>query len=373
MKKKILHIITGIGTGGAERVLCNLTFEDVANKHYVISLKKKNFVKTPYDFSHIDISYLDLTRYNGFYKFFYLIYLIFKIKPNIVQTWMYHADCFGGLAAKLAGINWILWNIRNSNIHKNTKFTTKLILKINIFLSYIIPNKIISCSYNAIKIHKNLGYKKIFTYIPNGFKLKKKFYMKSYFMVNPSIKKNSFIMSYVGRWHPQKDFMTLFRSLKILKNTFKVYNWKLLIAGYDLNKYNQDFYNLIKLNNLQKEVLIVGQVYDVNQIYQNSDLNILSSSFGEAFPNVILEAMANGTPCVATDVGECQRIISNNGWCVPIKNPIKFALAIRNAFFLKKNNKKWNKLKSNCEHSVNNRFSLNKMISNYHKLWERYF
>ena len=371
--KKILHIITGIGTGGAERVLFNLTKNDMRYDHYIISLKKKNFIKTPYNFSHLKMIYLDLSFANSFYKFFYLIYLINKIKPKIVQTWMYHADFFGGLAAKLAGISNVFWNIRNSNIDKYTKFSTKLILKLNIFSSYFIPNQIISCSTKAIKVHKTLGYKKIFIYIPNGIKIKKKFYLKSNLKINSLDKKNLFLMSYVGRWHPQKDFDTLFKSLKTLKNTFKIYNWKLIIAGFSLNKTNQDFYNLIKLNSLQKNVLMIGQIKDVNEIYQNSDLNILSSSYGEAFPNVIMESMANGTPCVATDVGETQSIILNNGWCTSTKNPIKFALAIRKAFFFKKNNKKWNILKLNCRNSIRHRFSLNKMILNYHKLWNRYF
>ena len=372
--KKILHIISGIGTGGAERVLYNLTFHDKTNIHSVISLKKKNYIETPYRFNHLNVVYLDISIFNFFYKIFYLSYLIFKTKPMIVQTWMYHADFFGGLAAKLVGIKHILWNIRNSNIDKNTKFTTKLILKLNIFLSYFIPNQIICCSLNAIKIHKSLGYKKIFIYIPNGINLNKKYYSKKFFFVKSPNKKNLFIISYVGRWHPQKDFCTLFRSLKILKYTLGINNWKILIAGYELNKLNTRLYDLIRFNSLQNEVIVLGQVYEIDKIYKNSDLNILTSSYGEAFPNVILEAMSNETPCIATDVGESRSIILNNGWCVKKKNPLKFAFAIKEAIFLKKKNpEKWNELKLSCKTSIKLRFGLDKMILRYNKLWNKNF
>ncbi len=170
--KKILHIISGIGAGGAERVLYNIA-SDTSNNHFIISLKKKNFIKTVYNFSNFKIIYLNLSSFNFIFKFIHLTYYIIKIKPDVVQTWMYHADFFGGLAAKIVGIKNIFWNIRNSNLDKKTKFSTKLVLKINAILSNFIPNKIISCSKNSIKIHHALGYKNKFIYIGNGIKKKK--------------------------------------------------------------------------------------------------------------------------------------------------------------------------------------------------------
>jgi len=366
--KKILHIITGIGTGGAERVLHNILSKDNNNDHFIISLKKKNFIKTPYDFNRFKVIYLNLSIYNFVYKFFLLIYLIKKLNPSVIQTWMYHSDFFGGLASKLAGVKNIFWNIRNSTLDKNTKFSTKIVLKINSYLSYFIPKKIISCSNVAIKIHLSLGFKKNFILIANGVEKEKNFKINKFKNIL-HLKKNEFIMTYVGRWHDQKDFETLFKALKSLKYLFKQTNWKILIAGYDLDQYNPVFYNLIKFNNLATEVKLVGQLKKVKDLYKISDLNLLSSSYGEAFPNVILEAMSHGVPCVATNVGETKYIISNYGWCVNAKEPYKFAKCISEAINLKKNLKTWKELKFNCKLSVNQRFGMDKMILKYNNVW----
>lgn len=369
--KKIFHIITGIGAGGAERVLLNILSNDKCNDHYIVSLKKKNFIKTPYDFTDFKIYYLNLNYINFINKFIYLIYFIKKVDPSVVQTWLYHADFFGGVAAKIAGVKNIFWNIRNSNLDKKTKFSTKLVLKINALLSRFVPRKIISCSENAIKIHVTEGYKNNFICIGNGIKKKNFYYYNNDLKLNFSNKKNDFIITYAGRWHPQKDFETLFKSLKILKCIYRVNKWKILIAGADLDKINNDFYKLIKLNSLQNEVKLIGQLKDINKLYDISDLNVLSSSHGEAFPNVIMEAMSRGVPCVSTNVGESKKIISNYGWCVEIKNPAKFAKCIYEAVNLKKNFKMWNNLKFNCRMSIYKRFGLNKMISNYNELWNK--
>ena len=64
-------------------------------------------------------------------KFIFLIKLLRSLKPDIVQTWLVHADFIGGIAARLAGINNILWNVRYSKIEiGKAKLTTILIIKL---------------------------------------------------------------------------------------------------------------------------------------------------------------------------------------------------------------------------------------------------
>ena len=60
-----------------------------------------------------------------------LIKILREEKPNIVQTWLYHADFFGSIAAKLARVKKIIWNVRHSDLDKNeTKKSLLILVKI---------------------------------------------------------------------------------------------------------------------------------------------------------------------------------------------------------------------------------------------------
>ena len=98
------------------------------------------------------------------------------------------------------------------------------------------------------------------------------------------------------------------------------------------------------------------------------DIHILASSYGEAFPNVVAEAMASGTPCVATDVGDTSLVIGNTGWITKPNNPELLAKKIIEAI-KKSRSKEWkNQCKIARDRIVNN-FSIKRMIDNYNEVW----
>ena len=115
-------------------------------------------------------------------------------------------------------------------------------------------------------------------------------------------------------------------------------------------------------------VKLLGQHDDIRQVMNGLDVYVQSSSYGEGFPNVVAEAMACGTPCVVTDVGDAGFIVGKNGWVVPPKNPTKLANAIKKAISEIGSNY-WNKRRNKARSRIKENFNITKMIKCYNNLW----
>src|SRR6056300_1672924 len=106
---KIVHIITGLGDGGAEHILYKICKYDFKNEHVVISLKDKGKYFSILKKLGIKAYCLNLNFFS-ILKIIHLIKLLRSLRPHIVQTWLVHGDLIGGISARLAGIKKIVWN-----------------------------------------------------------------------------------------------------------------------------------------------------------------------------------------------------------------------------------------------------------------------
>ena len=124
----------------------------------------------------------------------------------------------------------------------------------------------------------------------------------------------------------------------------------------------------IKRLKLTNHIKLLGQNNDISEVMNGLDLHILSSSYGEGFPNVVAESMACGTPCVVTDVGDSALVVGKTGWVVPPKSSSKLARAIENAL-CEKGTIKWSKRCKKVRLRIKQNFSIGNMIKLYDKLW----
>jgi glycosyltransferase involved in cell wall biosynthesis len=367
---KVIHIITGLGDGGAEHALYKICKYDIANKHFVISLKGQGKYFSLLRKLNINVYCLNM-KFFSIYKFIFLIKLLRSLKPDIVQTWLVHADFLGSIAARLAGINNILWNVRYSNIEiGKAKLTTILIIKILSILSYSIPQFILTVSKKAKKIYEIVGYnKKIFQFIPNGYDLsilKISKLQKINFKKKIKIKKQIPLIGNVARYDPQKDHFNLLNALSLIRS--KNINFYCVLVGSNINQNNIDLISEIKRLKLSNHVKLLGQTDDISQVMNGLDIHVLSSSYGEGFPNVVAESMACGTPCIVTDVGDSALIVGKTGWVVSPKNSSKLAKAIEKALY-EIGTIKWNKRCNKARLRIKEKFSISKMIRLYNKVW----
>lgn len=368
-RSRILHIISSLDDGGAEAVLYRMTTSGDGSTHKVISFLPGGKYKALLESQNIAVDTLDM-RPNRikWHDLKTLIKLIKDFKPNVVQTWMYHADFLGGIAAKLAGVKNISWGIHTSTLNRTTtKRSTIILSKINTVLSYFIPSKIISCSERAAVVHKGIGFakKKVFV-APNGYNINE-------FAINATsrteirnefaIADDALLLGMVARYDPQKDHANLIAAAGIMKN--EGIHFSLLLVGSDLDTSNERLLALIENANIVDETILVGQRTDIPKIMNGLDIHVLSSSYGEAFPNVICEAMACGTVCVATDIGDCDLIIGDTGVICPPDDAQKLADAIQKAIPHAKDTKAKNKARNRI---VDN-FSIQAMVDKYHKIW----
>lgn len=371
---KILHIITSLLEGGAEGVLYRLCYHDKTNEHIVVSLRDQGKYGRLLSRNGIKIYTLNMKPGKlSIVSLYKLIKILKNEKPNIVQTWLYHADFFGGIAARLAGINNLIWNIRHSDFDKNhTKISLLILIKILAKLSYFLPKKIIFCSKNSMKLHTKIGYQQYkMNYVPNGYdilKFKPNSKKKYTYRLKDKIKNKVTLLGNVARFHPQKDHHNLLFALSILKKK-KIF-FKCILVGFNINKKNKILTKLIKELELDNEIILLGSQKNVNKIMKKIDIHILSSAYGEAFPNVIAEAMASGTPCVATDVGDSSIIVGKTGWIVKSRDSKLLAYNIMKAI-KKSKSKDWVYQCQAARNRIVNKFTIKKMIDSYKKVWQQ--
>ena len=363
---KILHIITDVNTGGALSLLRKITSENSNSKikHTIISIKAPN---NDFKISNIEKVYSLNVKRNVFIflKLFKLIKIIKSENPNVIQTWMYHSDLIGGIAAKILGIKKIYWSILSYSISKeHVKFSTRIIVYINAFLSFYIPEKIIFCASSAQSIHEKIGYcRKKFIHIPIWFNVKNDFFIRD--NLNKII---SFHIGCIARWDPDKDHRNLFNALRILDK--KNINYRCDLIGPMMIDNNKELQLLIKQTNVDKSKLkLMGFVKNLNQVYLNFDICILSSRT-EAFPIVIGESMIMGTPVIATDTGDVKKIINQFGWVVPLKNPEKLSESILDAISKSSDKSAWNRIRLGAHKHIINNYSTNDMLNRYNRLWK---
>ena len=333
-KITVLHIITGLDTGGAEAMLLKLieSHNTLVNSCLIV-LSGRGALSQKIDQIKIPVLYLNLERQKlpTMRAIRELIKFSKGCRPNLIQGWMYH----GNLAASfvsliLKGKVGLLWNIRQtlSEPSRETRMTN-WIIRFGSFLSRL-PNTIIYNSQLSIQQHERLGYHKSKSLlIHNGFELENfRPSSKNRKQVRKElgIPESSFVIGHVARFHPMKNHEGMLRAARITLN--HVPNVFFLFVGHKVNEENIELIRLVKSLKLETHVRLLGERSDVPKIMNTFDLFALSSAWGEGFPNVVGEAMASGVPCVVTDVGETRHVTGKYGTIVPPSDSAAFAEGI---------------------------------------------
>lgn len=327
---KVTHVIIGLNVGGAELMLKRLIESHLDRpdiEHSVISLTDIGVLGEQLTKQGVAVYCLGMSSIlKGPVTFFKLRKLLRTLRPDVVHTWMYHADLLGGLAARSVGLRQIVWCIRSTDISKGGSKVTLIIRKLCALLSGWLPRVIVCAADASRKVHEAVGYASSkMQVIPNGFELDKLLITSSNdtrIRDELGISKACTLVVSVGRYNPVKDHKTFIEAAgKVAAERNDV---RFMLVGRDLEHSNSQLMALINATRHADAFYLLGERNDVPACLQASDIFCLHS-VTEGFPNVLGEAMAVGLPCITTDVGDAAYLLDNSEWVVPAASPGKLA------------------------------------------------
>jgi len=369
--ERITHIITGLSQGGAEGALYKLIAADSDPlRHSVVSLTDGGAYAKRLRALGVSVECLNMNRVlPSPCPLLRLIDLLAKSRPSVIQTWMYHADLLGGIAAKISRIP-VCWGIRQGNITiAVNSLRTWCIIKINGIISHFIPDIIVSCSRRAAEAHRSSLYKNRFAVIPNGIDLEQ-FARRSpqrcaSLRRSLGIPSDALVVGHLGRADPQKDHRLLLEAfMTVAKANHRAF---LVLAGRGLTRESPYLCRLLGEGAECDRVVALGPRDDVVDLLSIMDVFALSS-VGEAFPNVVIEAMSCGVPCIVTDVGDAAEIVGNTGWVCRPRDVSGFV----DALFVALNELHHIRIKrgEKARQRVIENYSITRMFKAYNNIWK---
>lgn len=331
-KIKIIHVITGLRTGGAEMMLYKLLTR-IDRKRFdnlVVSLTGSGKLKEEIEALGVPLIALGLRGpapgIGGIAK---LAALLKKTRPHILQSWLIHSNVLGLIVGKLAGVPRIVWNIRGSTRSADSyPWRIRMLVKVGAGLSRYTDAIIVNSIYGE-KTHRARGYRtRQWKTIANGFDLdrfKPAPASRLSMVESMRIPENAVVFGLVARFHPVKDHETFLNAARlVVSRNERAY---FILAGSGIDQNNLPLADMVRRHGIEERVRLLGEYREIHNLLPALDV-VCSSSREEGFSNVIGEAMACGVPCISTDAGDSKRIIGDTGLVVPPKNPEELAGAM---------------------------------------------
>ncbi len=307
-KTRIAFLITDLDAGGAERNLATLAAGldrarfDVA----VASLMPPGRIGGELAAKGVPVLDLGMTHRANVFAFCRLVRWLKRTRPDILHTWLFHANVLGRLAAKLAGVPHVVSSIRVAEPRRWHLALDRLTAG---RAEVILVN---SPSLQDYAAEHGIPRKKL-RVIPNAVDLAR-------FTAAPHAKRETPVALFVGRLSPQKGLDVLLRAAaRVPRVRFRVVG-----DGPDRGALER-LARELRLANVE----FAGPSDRVPELLADADMLVLPSRW-EGSPNVVLEAMAAGVPVVATNAVGTRDLVTDgvDGVLVAVDDAAALASAI---------------------------------------------
>jgi len=367
---KVLHVIGGVGPGGAETLMYRLVTRRSDVEHEVICLGGRDWYSEGLEQHGIETHYLGMSRLAAVPRALWrLTGLVRKSGADVVQGWMYRSNILASIAARRVGLPSV-WSIHCASLEPLST-SARFWAYLSGTLARRLPAAVINCSKRSIKMHDSIGFKGanvVWTpngYDPTAFSVDQN--RREQFRATLGIAPDEFVVGTVSRWHAEKDIPNLLDAIRALATDGKAP--RCFLIGHRLDADNSELIDALRERNLQDSVIPLGRRGDVPELLRSFDLLALPSR-SESFPNVVPEAMLSGTPCVVTDVGDAPFIVGETGWVAAPRNPRALAEAIgraRDEF--ERDPSAWGKRRAAARDRIEANFTLDQMAARYEEVW----
>jgi len=373
---RVVHLITGLHTGGAEMMLYKLLSAKGLSgiRHEVVSMTGPGALGER--IAALGVPVHDLGMSAGVPSpagFLRLVGILRATRPHVLQTWLYHADLLGTVAGRVVGVPSLLWNVRCSEMEERTRIRHPIFWLVRLLARWSKrPAAVLVNSSSGRVMHERVGYRpREWVMVPNGFDL-------DVFRPVPDagrhlrerlgIAPEAPVIGLVARVHPMKDHATFLHAAALLRSRRTDVHFVLL--GDGATGANPELSRLVKSLDLSRSVHLLGRSADVAALVPGFTLASLSSAYGEGFPNVIGEAMACGVPCVVTDVGDSRAVLGDTGTVVEPRDPQALAAGWERLLALPPEERA--RLGERARERVGTHFSLEAIADRYAALYQRF-
>lgn len=358
----IAFCITGLQPGGAERALVQivkrLNREKWAPVVYSLTgtgplVADLQAAGIPTEILHADTAWdvSIIRKLAGKFK---------EQKPVLLQTFLFHANLAGRIAARLSGVPHVVSGIRVSEKRKNGHLLLDRLTNRLVDLNICVSQSVAEFSVRQGKLPES----KV-TVIPNGvdFEL---FATAEALDLSPwDIPADAKVVLFVGRLDPQKapgDLLTAFGRFAETAPDFHL----LFVGEGPLKTELQQSANQLPC---AERIHFAGWQSQVPQLMRAADCLVLPSLW-EGMPNVVLEAMASGLPVISTDVDGVSELIQpgEQGTLVAQGSPAEIQQALQT---MSTQPALFRKMAENAQDTVKKEFTWDSIAHKYEQVYEK--
>ncbi len=329
---RVLHLISNLDIGGAESTLVLLANKlgEHGIESTVISLTNTGALGSVLEANGHRVFSLGLLRGRPSLRGLAVLRRhIVAESPDVVQSWMYHADLAGALVVPTIPGVALVWGVHGGELPMAAHpVLTRMTIRACALLSGI-PSAIVYASRSSHAFHAQLGYRGRRTAVlHNGADLGRfsaPHSTRELWRAQHGLGARACVVGALSRFHPMKDHETMLSAFALALPLCR--EMMLLLAGRGMDPNNAALVKMIRDRSLESSVMLLGERRDVTAFLSACDV-FVSSSFSESFPVSLVEALAVGLPIAATDAGDSAEIVGKYGRIVPVRDPAALASGI---------------------------------------------